>query len=115
MIESVLLNYLSETLSCPVRMEHEPGLKGKYVIIEKTGGSASNHIRNSVIAIQSYAERMAEAAKLNEEVIAAMDEAAALPEISSARLNSNYNFTDTTTKEYRYQAVFDIVYYTQEV
>jgi hypothetical protein len=33
-------------------------------------------------------------------------------EVTKVTLNSNYNFTDTTTKEYRYQAVFDL-YYTE--
>ena len=30
-------------------------------------------------------------------------------------LNSDYNFTDTETKEYRYQAVFDINYYQEDI
>lgn len=115
MIELIILDYLSEVLSCPVRMEHEPGLQGKYVIIERTGGSASNRIRNAVIAAQSYADSMVDAATLNEEVISVMEDAVTLPEVSSARLNSSYNFTDTETKKYRYQAVFDLVYYSQEV
>ena len=33
-----------------------------------------------------------------------------LPEIGRSQLNSDYNFTDTTTKGYRYQAVFDLIY-----
>ena len=37
--------------------------------------------------------------------------AIALEQIVSVSLNSDYNYTDTTTKEYRYQAVFDIVHY----
>ena len=34
-----------------------------------------------------------------------------LNSISKIKLNSDYNFTDTETKEYRYQAVFDINHY----
>ena len=40
----------------------------------------------------------------------------ALPEldaVSASRLNSDYNFTDTTTKRYRYQAVYDLVYFNE--
>ena len=40
-----------------------------------------------------------------------MLEAAALPEIGAVHLNSDYNFTDTAAKRYRYQAVFDVTYY----
>ena len=34
-----------------------------------------------------------------------------LDSISGVHLNSDYNFTDTETKRYRYQAVFDINYF----
>ena len=54
---------------------------------------------------------MAGAAALNEEVVAAMAQAIILPSISRCKLNNAYNFTDTATKEYRYQAVYDITYY----
>lgn len=35
----------------------------------------------------------------------------ARPEISACSLNSSYNFTDTTLKTYRYQAIFELVYF----
>ena len=54
---------------------------------------------------------MEAAAELNEQVKAAMEDLADLDEVSACRLNSDYNFTDTTTKHYRYQAVFDLVFY----
>ena len=41
---------------------------------------------------------------------AAMDSAADLDAVSASRLNSDYNFTDTAMKRYRYQAVFDFTY-----
>ena len=31
--------------------------------------------------------------------------------ISRVELNSDYNFTDTSTKRYRYQAVYNFIYY----
>ena len=43
-----------------------------------------------------------------------MEQATILPTISSAKLNTDYNFTDTTTREYRYQAVYDLTYYREE-
>ena len=54
---------------------------------------------------------MYEAAVLNERVKKAMDDIAVLSNVSKSELNSDYNFTDTTKKEYRYQAVYDITYF----
>ena len=48
---------------------------------------------------------------LNEQVKEVVEQMIELPEISGIELNSDYNFTDEETKEYRYQAVFDINYY----
>ena len=53
---------------------------------------------------------MYNAAKLNEEVKDAMEKIIEYTEISKCSLNSDYNFTDTKTKSYRYQAVFDLVF-----
>ena len=38
----------------------------------------------------------------------------AQPEVAACRLNADYNYTDTTKRLYRYQAVFDLVYYETE-
>lgn len=46
-----------------------------------------------------------------EEVKRVIENMIELDEIRSIRLNNDYNFTDTTTKEYRYQAIFEINYY----
>ena len=47
---------------------------------------------------------------LNERVKAAMGKMVSLDDISKAELNTDYNFTDPETKEYRYQAIYDLVY-----
>ncbi|OOV85805.1 hypothetical protein BTA35_0216720, partial [Oceanospirillum linum] len=62
-------------------------------------------------AFQSYAPSMYEAAVLNEAVKETVEGMIELDEISKIKLNSDYNYTDTTTKEYRYQAVFDMNHY----
>lgn len=64
-----------------------------------------------MIAIQSYADSMYEAAELNERVKTVMADAVALDDITKVDLNSDYNYTDTANKRYRYQAVFDITHY----
>lgn len=113
MIEEIIINYLiSCDLGAPVYAEIPKNPPSAFFIVEKTGGAMTNHIENSTIAIQSYADSMYEAAEANELIKDAMiygliDE----PEIASVELNSDYNYTDTQSKKYRYQAVFEIVHY----
>ncbi|QBX15619.1 hypothetical protein Javan197_0033 [Streptococcus phage Javan197] len=54
---------------------------------------------------------MYEAALLNERLKRVIEQLDRLPEVSGVHLNADYNFTDTATKRYRYQAVFDINHY----
>lgn len=113
MIEKIILDYLNDVLTPPVWMgipkgEHIPA---EYVLLEKTGSSVENYIHYASFAIQSYADSMYAAATLNEAVKEAMDEIITLDSIGKSKLNSDYNFTDTETKKYRYQAVYDITHY----
>lgn len=114
MIEVIILKYLlSKGLSVGehVYAEVPENPPAKYIIIEKTGSSRDNYINQAMIAVQSYSkESLLEAMSINDEVLTAMDEIAELDEIFSCKLNSDYNFTNTATKEYRYQAVFNIYY-----
>lgn len=111
MIEKTMLDYLDNELNVPVYMERPADPPNQYVLIEKTGSGKRNHICDATLAIQSYAPSMYEAAVLNEAVKAAMESAMTLNEICRVSLNSDYNFTDTAMKAYRYQAVFDITHY----
>lgn len=111
MIEKMLLDYLGGALSVPVYMERPENPPLKFVLLEKTGSGEINHIQTATIAAQSYAPSMYEAAALSREVVIAMREAVTVTNISRAALNSEYNFTDTSKKEYRYQAVFDVTYH----
>lgn len=110
MIEKIVLDYLNRTLSVSVYMEKPANPPEKYVLLEKTGSSSENYIKSATFALQSYAGSLFDAATLNEEVKAAMDNIVVLIEIMSSELNSDYNFTDTTQKKYRYQAVYDLFY-----
>lgn len=111
MIEETVLDYLSEKIPVMVRMEEELNMPNEYILIEKTGGGETNHIRRATITIQSYAESLYRAMQINEEIKEVMDRIVELDEISRCTLNSDYDYTDTTRKKYRYQAVFDIVHY----
>ena len=111
MIEAIIRNYLESVLSVPVYLEKPDPAPISYVLIEKTGSGRSNKLPSSTFAFQSYAGSMYQAALLNDEVKEAVDNLITLDEISKAKLNSDYNYTDTTTKNYRYQAVYDIFHY----
>lgn len=111
MIEEIVMEYLEEKLSVPVRLEEEPGIGPGYVLIEKTGGGKTNCISRATLAIQSYGSTTYAAAELNEEVKEAMESIVELDEVSRCSLNSDYNYTDTAQKKHRYQAVFDLVHY----
>lgn len=111
MIELIILNYLTEQLDVPVYAEDPEDQPGTYVLIEKTGSGKDNHICQATFAIQSYAGSMLDAMVLNQRVKEIMDNAAILPEIARSQLNSDYNFTDTETKRYRYQAVYNLIHY----
>lgn len=110
MIEVVIRKYLMETLGVPVYLEYPENPEDEFIVMEKTGGT-ENHIYTAMMAVQSYGESLYDAAVLNGKAISAMLEMAKLNEICKVSLNSDYNFTDTRQKKYRYQAVFDIVYY----
>lgn len=109
MIEVTILDYLKTKLSVPVVMEKTTDKE--FVLLEKTGSGRNDYINNSTFAIQSYSDSLYKAALLNEKVKEAMEDIIALNEVCSCELNTDYNFTDTQTKQYRYQAVFDIVHY----
>ena len=111
MIEVILRQFLTERLKIPVFLEKPKVSKDQYLVIEKTGGAENNKLASSVFAIQSYAPSLYEAATLNLKVKEAMAELPSLDDIGGVELNTDYNWTDPETKEYRYQAVYDITHY----
>jgi hypothetical protein len=111
MIEIIILDYLKGVLDVPVYTEKQNEMPSKYVFFEKTNGTQENFISFATIAIQSYAPSLYEAALLNEEVKRVMNDIITLDSISKSKLNSDYSYTDTAKKQYRYQAVYDLVFY----
>lgn len=115
MIEKVILDYLNANLDVNAYTQ-EPENKNpsgsSFVVIEKTGSQMADFLYTSVIAVQSYAPSLYGAAELDEQVKELMF---ALPdhaqEVSGIRLIGDSNFTDTSTKQLRYQAVFDVMHY----
>lgn len=111
MIELIILNHLKNKLVESVHLEKPNAETGNYIVFEKTSSGKSNHLPTATIAFQSYGKTLYEAAELNERVKTAVESLIELDEIRGLSLNSDYNFTDTSTKEYRYQAVYEIRYY----
>ena len=111
MIEVTILNYLSNALSVPCFMEVPEEMPDEFVVIDKTGSSVTNRIPSATFAIQSYAQSLYDAAALNDQVKRAMDNIIELDSIINVELNSDYNYTDTALKAYRYQAVFVVIHY----
>lgn len=115
MIEFEVLNYLLsknlEGIGENIFLEVPVEKPSAYILIEKTSESQENYLHHAVVAIQSIsAERLITAMKINRLVLEAMDSMADETDIFGCHKNNDYNFTNTQTKEYRYQAVFEINY-----
>lgn len=111
MIEKIVLDYLKSHIEYPVYMEQPKTKPVTFVLLEKTSGGRENCLNSATIAIQSYSDTLFKAAELNETVKTTMLSIIELKEIARCSLNSDYNFTDDTTKQYRYQAVYNFTYY----
>ena len=111
MIESIIIKYLRDKLGIKVYAEIPESPPKEFIIVEKTSSGMEDYIYHATVALQSYSDTLLNAAVLNDKVKKAMDVMIELPEISSSKLNSDYNFTDTATKRYRYQAVYNIVFF----
>ncbi len=110
MIETLLIDYLSEHLEVFVGME-APEQTTDYVLVDKTGSSRNNHIITSSFAIQSYGATLYDAMLLNQEVTEVMEGLIEFDQITRVELETDYNFTNTATKQYRWQAVYSITHY----
>ena len=112
MIETIVKSYLETKTNIPVRFERSPEMPDQCIVLEKTGGSYNEQIYTATMAVQSYGKTLAEAAALNADVVEWMlDIRDAVTNVFDISLNSDYNFTDSATKRYRYQAVFVITYH----
>lgn len=113
MIEKIVIDYLlSQDLSVGQNIFAEKPVDPpvEYVLVEKTGSGRTDLIDRAMVAVQSIGPSLLRAAQINEEIKSAMYDIVQLDEIFSCGLNSDYNYTNTSTKEYRYQAVFNLFY-----
>ena len=116
MIEKIILDKLAAELApVPVLMETPPDPPAKYVLLEKTGSSCTDHLWRATIAVQSYGASLLEAATLNHTVKGKILSLLELDTITRAEVETDYNFTDTQSKKYRYQAVVSVTYYEEAI
>lgn len=106
MLETELIHYLSgQGFNCGFERNQK-----NIVIIQKTGGQLHDCQFSHTLAIQTYGPSKQKSAELAYKVLDAM---LLWPDnsnrVANVELNAGpYDFTDTSTKEYRYQAVYDI-------
>jgi len=105
-----IINHLTEYLEIHVGTEADTH-STSFVIVEQTGSSRRNHLTTTTFAIQSHGASMYEAMELNEEVKHAMEAFRAWYKVARVELMTDYNFTNTETKQYRWQAVYNITHY----
>lgn len=112
-IESVIIEYLnSADLDAPAFGEKPQKAPEEFYTVELTGGGATDHINESTIVIQSYANSRARAADLAYDVDNVMQYGLIeLDYVSKVHRNTVANFTDTATKKYRYQGVYVVTHY----
>lgn len=111
MIIPDLIDFLSEELPGTfVGMEAPEDTTG-YVLIDQTASSRRNHIITTTVAIQSYGSSLVDAFLLNETVKGKMEDFLDEEGITRVSLETDYNFTNTATKQYRWQAVYQITHY----
>jgi hypothetical protein len=115
MIEKVILDYLLDKniqgVQQNVYMETPKNEPDEYILIEKTGGPQDDGITHATIAVQSLsAKSMLRVVEINEAVKAAMADLPDNTNVYGCSLNTDYNYTNTSTRMYRYQAVFVVDY-----
>lgn len=112
LIEAAVIRHLSAVLETEnVYAERPADPPEAFHVIEKTSADERDHIQAATIAVQSISRTsLLAAAEMSKAVEKAMRSLTDEPDITRCKLNSAYNYTDTETKEYRYQAVFDITY-----
>lgn len=108
-VEKKIFDWLAVQLTCPVYVELPVSHADTFVKIQRTGSVGADGIRTATVAVQSYAPTLYAAAQLNETVKQKML-AMSAENVFGVTLNSDYEFTNTNTKQRRYQAVFNISY-----
>lgn len=113
MIETILIKYLTEqnieSIGDNVYAEvPAKDIPDNYLVISKLGSSEQDGIYHASVSIDSISNKsLLKAMTINEAVREVMETFAETEAVHSCKFNSDFNNTNTATKEYRYEAVFD--------
>lgn len=110
MIETAVQDFLIMN-GLDTSMEVPENAPAEFYVLEKTGSSRTEHVYESTFALQAYGTSMLRAAQMSEDAKRIIEQLIALSSISRVSGIRDYNFTDPTTKKYRYQIVFTIIHY----
>lgn len=112
MIELTIKQYLEDKLKIPVVFEIASDFtKKKFVLIEKLGSNNQDKLYRSSYAFKVYDESLYKTMVLSNIVKSKIEEMIELADFAKIKIDTDYNFTDTETKKYRYQIVVDIWHY----
>lgn len=111
MIEITVLSFLTERLPVPVFAEFPSNPPERFVVLRKADSGRENLLDSAMLVADSYGGSLLDAARLNEQVKAALDALPEIDAISSSRRGGDYPAFDTKNKRHRYQAVYNITHY----
>lgn len=118
-VEEIIINYLvSEAIpgiENHVYAEKPVDPDDAYILIRRTGGTEQNFIRSYLIITEVCVKRDEEnglsklyAADIFEDLLGKMRDITDSTILYGCHKNSDYDATDTESKEYRYQALWEI-------
>lgn len=114
MIETKIITYLISRnipgIGSNVYAEAPVDPPAVYVIVHRSGGNKRNQLRANNLYTEVHAPSRADAAALAELVIAAMGDVTTVTNIFGCHLNTDYDATSTSAKDYRYQQLWQINY-----
>lgn len=110
-ITQFTVEHLTGCLPYSVSGEIPANPPAAYVVVEKKGSGIKDHIAESTICLSCYADTLAHAEDLSQEVQTAMESMIYLPEISALEFGGDYNATDTTKKQYCFDVIYHITHY----
>ena len=114
MIEQTVVDYLSGALTVAVGTQTPKGPPESYVVVERTGGGEKDGLQAAVLALRCTSPTLYGAIALCSLASRAMRMLPwSVENVSGSKIESMYNQTDTSTKEFRYTVVFR-VYYTED-
>lgn len=116
MIEDYTLRYLSAQLDgVPGAIGQPSPLPPTCFAIKKTDAETTDMIPTDTLSIYAYAPSEYEAAQLNERIKQAMLAMAGQDAICNVAFYTDFSDDDTEYKVPRYQSIYNVTYYSDEV